>query len=223
MAAILARPRCSDATLCRCLRHGRDDRLVERFGFRRKILIPAHQLGAPVAAGGETHSKFVHGRRGGGLRAALDCRERLVQRLVLCQQRLLTRRKQDRQHDAQLGATTRKRVFGERQCIGNASGYVEEISEVAGGGRDVRMFGAERPLANGECPAIERLGIGIARLMLVEAGEIVQGARDYRQRALEQRFGIRKAALPLIKRGPSRCQPQTLSILGRCGRGRRST
>ena len=64
------------------LRHRGDDRLVERLGFGREILVPAHQFGEPVVAGGKPHGELVHGGGGGGLRAALDHVERIVQRPV---------------------------------------------------------------------------------------------------------------------------------------------
>ena len=207
MAAIRARLRCSEAT-SRCaggFRHRRDDRFVQRLGFGSEILVLAHQLGEPVAAGGEPHRELVHGRCGGGLRAALDRGERLVQRLVLRQQRLLARRKQDRQHHAQLRAVVRERFFRERQRVRSSPGRKEEISEIAGGCRDVRMIRPKRTLADRERAAIQRLGIGIALLVLVEAGKIVERTRDVgmirsqrlfadRERALDRRFGIGVAA-----------------------------
>ena len=173
-AALLGR----EIALRRLLRHRGDDRLVERLGLGREILVPAHQLGEPVAAGGKPHRELVHGGGGGGLRAALDRGERLVQRLVAGQQILLARGEQDRQHDAQLRAIGRKRLFRERQRVRGAPGDVEEISEIAGRGHDVRMIGPERTFADRQRTAIERLRIGIALLVLVETGEIVEGARD---------------------------------------------
>ena len=55
--------------------------LSSRLGFARQILIPAHQLGETIVAGGEPHRELVHGRRGRGLGAALDHIERVVEGL----------------------------------------------------------------------------------------------------------------------------------------------
>ncbi|MHC2497059.1 hypothetical protein ACVI8K_003975 [Bradyrhizobium barranii subsp. barranii] len=117
---------------------------------------------------------------------------------------MLSRGEQDRQHDAQLRAIGRKRLFGERQRIGVPPGDVEEISEIAGRGRNVRMIGTERTFADRQRTAIERLRVGVALLMLVETGEIVQRACDVgmvrsqhlfadRERAPDRRLGIRIA------------------------------
>ncbi|MGY4346568.1 hypothetical protein ACVWXM_003035 [Bradyrhizobium sp. GM7.3] len=138
------------------------------------------------------------------MRAALDRGEGLVERLVAGQQILLARGEQDRQDDAQLGAIAPKSPFRERQCVRGAPGHVEEISQIAGRGHDLGMIGPECIFADDQRATIERLGVTVALLVLVEAGEIVQRAGDVgmirsqhlipdRERALDRRFRVRIA------------------------------
>ena len=73
------------------------------------------------------------------------------------------------------------------------------------------MFRTGRLLVDRQRALEQRLGVGVAALLLVQRRQIVQGLPDigmtwrqrlfaHRQRPLEQRFGIGIALLPLIQR-----------------------
>ncbi|WP_247388585.1 MULTISPECIES: hypothetical protein [unclassified Bradyrhizobium] len=57
-----------------------------------------------------------------------------------------------------------------------------------------------RSLADNKSMAIERLGIGIALLMLVEAGEIVESARDVGMIRAQHLVSDRKRTLECAER-----------------------
>ena len=98
-----------------------DDRLVERIGFAREIPILAHQLGEPVAAGGQTHRELVDSGGRGRLRAPLDHVERLVEGGLRRQQLLLLCVAQHGQRHTQLRAAAHHRAFHQRQGIRRAA------------------------------------------------------------------------------------------------------
>ena len=174
----LARASAAGVAFGAILRDRRHDRLVERLGLGAEILIPAHQFGEAVVAGGDPHRELVHGGCGGGLRAALDRIERIVQRLFGRQQLLALRVEQHRQRDAQLGAPAADQPLHQRQGIGRASFGAIEEGEIVGRYRRIRMIDADRALADRQRAPIQRLGIGEPAAPLVEIGQIVQRARD---------------------------------------------
>ena len=57
---------------------------------------------------------------------------------------------------------------------------LEQPGEVLEGVCDVRMAGPERPLTNLERPLLERHGLPISTLVLVEHHEVVQRSGDVR-------------------------------------------
>ena len=73
------------------------------------------------------------------------------------------------------------------------------------------MVGAQRLLPDRQRALVERLGLGVAALRVVEYGQVVEARGDVgvvgsqrllpdRQRALVERLGLGVAALVLVKR-----------------------
>ena len=104
------------------------------------------------------------------MRAALDRCERVIERLVARQQRLLPRSEQDRQHDGQLRTVRAERLLRERQSVDRPSRRLQEMSKIARRGRDVRVIGSECTLAYRQGPAVKGLCLRMALLVLVEPG-----------------------------------------------------
>jgi hypothetical protein len=153
--------------------HRGDDRLVERIGFRGKVLIPTDKIGETVGAGGKPCRELVD--RGGSLRlrGMLDGIERLVRRHCVRQQLLLRRRRQDRQRHAELRALRRDHALDQRQGVAAVSFIAVERREVVHERRGFRMIRSDGLFADRKGAPEQRLGVGITVLALIEIGEIV--------------------------------------------------
>jgi hypothetical protein len=64
------------------------------------------------------------------------------------------------------------------------------------------VVGAERLLVDRECALVQRLGFGVAALVAIELGEVVEFCTDLRVMGTESTFGL--SSLSSISRPPRR-------------------
>ena len=131
-----------------------------------EVLILAHKLGEPIVAGGKAHRQRIEGFAGGGLRGALHDIEAIVDGLVRGNELGGLSAEQDRQCSPGRSGFIGNRPADERQRIGVAALVIIERSQIVQRRRDIGMIGPERLLPDRQRPLVERLGLGVAALLL---------------------------------------------------------